>query len=126
MGEEIASQNNIKIEKKFFGLISSATFEPTGSKIDGYQLYISRKANNLVYDMMDATEVEQLDHLLEKGKKVEYNSNGNEMLDVCMSRDHKFVALQRFCYENYLYQKATEVKYFEAEKAEKVAELLGL
>lgn len=126
MGPELASLNHISIEKKLFGLIINAIYLPTKSKIDGYKLYLSQKGAKTM-DLLMKTEKEgDIDSIVESGNKIEYDANGNEKIDVCVSKDHHFLALQRFCYKDYCYAKASDVRIFEDEAAKKVSSILGI
>lgn len=126
MGQELASLNHISIEKKMFGLRNEAVFSPTGSKIEGFELYVTPKALGLVESILNAEEEKDIDNLLNQGKPIEYSANGCEKLDICMSKDKNFIALQRFCYKDFYYRKSSDVKFFEESAAKKVAALLGL
>lgn len=126
MGEALVAHPSIHEKKTFFGLKKEAYYAPTNSIIKGYDFYPTEGSTHLVKQLMSTEKVEEATHLAESGKKIEYRDNGTERLDVCLSKDRQFIALQCFCYENYYYRKTTEVKYFEGEAAEKVSEMLGL
>lgn len=92
-------------------------YVPTGS---------TASQRSLFYDLQHLTV---LKNLIEQNKMdaetaVKSEGSGNVRLDVLMSKDGKFAALQLFQYVPYTYTAVTPVKYFSGEEAASVAAFL--
>ena len=126
MGEAVASHPNISVKTSLFGLKKDFVYTPTGNKLKGYELNIKGDGCRIAHNLMTAKTAQDLDTMIEKWERLIGNPNGNERLDIALSADKQFVALQHFRYENYLFVELGEPRFFEGEDAFKVTKLLDV
>ena len=105
---------------RFFWKTKQLVYAPTGSGM---------KERTMFYG---SAVLDQLEHLIESGdfsnntfRKLKSSSSGNVRLDVLISNDANFVALQLFQFVPYTYTAVTPVVYFSGENAREVAEFLN-
>lgn len=126
IGDAMASHPHIDIKKRWFGIEEDVFYTPTGKKINYHEMYVKGKSCAIIDNLMHSESAEEIDDLLKSRTKLETSSNGNERLEVCLSDDQNFAAIQTYRYEGYIYRKLNDVRIFEGETAQKVAELLNL
>ena len=122
MAEAVSKYEQVEVKKSLFGLFSHAFYRPTQSRIDSVDMFFKRESKEdleLLLSVSASNVCEQLAHM-----KLCQVPNGNLRLEVCLSRDHKFVALQLSQFQNLLYRPLSEVIYFEGEIVENIATLL--
>ena len=119
MASAVFEKSCIKVEKKFFGLMTKVTYVPTNSPIVGETFEYSVSEGDKLNQLVTAAPNE-VDFILQKvGRPVE-SSNGHWMVSICYSKDHKFVALQLSEYIGFDYNKIGEIRFAEGEDAEKL------
>lgn len=126
MGEAVASHPNINVKTSWFGLKKDFVYTPTGNKLKGYELNIKGDGCRIANNLITAKTGHDLDTMIEKKERLIDNPNGNERMDIVLSADRQFVALQLFRYENYLFVEVGEPKFFEGEDAMKVTKILDV
>ena len=118
MGSQLLSDPRITTVSTLFGLSSKAVYVPTGSKI-----------SSSVYEY-SAQEEDKLKHLLPLAdaarnvKTLKSHDIGNLRLEVCLSADHQFAAMQLFRYSNFVATPVTSLSVYEQADAATVAGLL--
>lgn len=123
MGSLLLSDPRITTVNTLFGLSSKAVYVPTGSKI-----------SSCVYEY-SAQEEDKLKHLLpltgaaladaaRNVKTLKSHDIGNLRLEVCVSADHQFAAMQLFRYSNIVATPVTSLSVYEQADAATVAGLL--
>ena len=126
MGEAVASHPNISVKTSWFGLKKDFVYTPTGNKLKGYEMSIKSDGCRIANNLITAKTEHDLDTMIEKKERLIDNPNGNERMDIVLSADRQFVALQLFRYENYLFVEVGEPKFFEGEDAMKVTKILDV
>lgn len=122
MAAAVSSYKNISIKKGFLGLSQKAVYVPSQSPV-----------KVIIYDYAPA-EGERLERLLTmplekmaveiqvKGKPVPA-AIGHFRLEVCISDDRQFCALQLFRFVDFKYNPAFPVKFFEGKDVELISQL---
>lgn len=105
---------------RFFWKAKQLVYAPTGSRI---------KEQTMFYQ---SVALDPLIHLVESGDffanicpELKSTSSGNVRLDILVSSDLNFVALQLFQFVPYTYTPITPVIYFSGEKAKEIAWFLS-
>ena len=121
MARTICADLRVSIRKSFFGLCTTLTYTPTQSIIDARQIELTPSEGDQLSRLMN----DGRDSLLKAAASVKLHPivNGNYKLDVCISRDHQFVALQLLKYIQLNYEPVTPLLIYEGEEAKAVAQL---
>lgn len=120
MAAAVSAYHHIIIKKSWFS--TKAFYTPTGSPV---------KAKVLEYS---PSEGKRLEHLLEmsaddmsaeiqKNGKPTIGANGNYRMEVCLSADNQFCALQLFRFADFNYHPLFEPRFFEGKDVENIAKL---
>ena len=123
MGQALLNNNNLTVKTSFFGLRKQLIYAPTGSPI------------KVIKNIYNADAVTPLRRIIESDNKglaaavkafrAEKLSIGNVELDICVSDDKNFVALQVLQFgEQYSYHPVTDPVFFEGEQARLVSSIL--
>ena len=123
MAEAVSSHPSIKIRHSFFGLIQSVIYEPSGSPVEivvqDYSPDDGERLEKLLF-----LPLERLKSEIESKGKPARTAIGNFRLEACLSRDHRFCALQLFRFVDFNYAPATEPLFYEGEAAETIVKLI--
>ncbi|MBR1594182.1 MAG: hypothetical protein IJ692_04480 [Alloprevotella sp.] len=125
MAKALSAHRNVTVRHSLFGLVQTAVYEPTQSKLDAAQYYYTSEGGTRLEALLKSSEA-ALDKALGACAHLERRAVCNVRLDVCRSRDAQFVALQLFRYEDYLYQPAGEARFFEGDAAARIVNTLNL
>lgn len=123
MGQALISNNNLTVKSILFGLKKQLVYIPTGSPVKAIKKNYHSDA------------ISSLRRIIESNSKglaaavKAFNSPtqpiGNVELDMCISSDKNFVALQLLQFgEEYAYHPLTDVAFFEGEQAQLVSSIL--
>lgn len=119
MASAVFEKSCIKVEKKFFGLMTKVTYVPTNSPVVGVTLeYATMEGDRL--NRLVVANPNNVETILQKVGRPVASSNGHWMVSICYSKDHKFVALQLSEYIGFDYNKIGEIRFAEGEDAEKL------
>ena len=124
MWETLASNPNIKIEKSFFGLRSTAWYTTTGQRITARTLeYAQHDGDHL----LSALSQSSADDIIKRmGDTVPTPTvNGNYMLEFASSADKSFLALRLLQFQQMIYEPVTPTLTFEGDEAQKLIELFS-
>lgn len=120
MGKTLSNHPHIQIIKSVFGLKQTVLYQPTQSCIDMFQYDYTPEAGLKLERVFNAPS-EKLEEMVKHTGKVSHTSVGNMHLDLCISRDHQFVAAQLFRYADLMFRPITDVKVYEGKEAEWLA-----
>ena len=123
MAETVCNDMRIKITKSFFGLCTTATYKPTGTRIRGYQNEYSLDVTWAIKSIIGATPG-KLSEETAKTSAITPSPNGPIRLDICMTDDQSFAAIQMLRFEDFDYQPTSEVRTFEGEDVKALAKIL--
>ena len=118
MASAVFEKSCIKVEKKFFGLMTKVTYVPTNSPVVGLTLEYPTSEGVKLNRLFTAApnDVESILHKI--GCPVE-SANGHWLVSICCSKDRKFTALQLSEFVGFDYKNVGEVRFAEGEDAEK-------
>lgn len=122
MAHTICKDARVDTRKSFLGLCTTLTYNPTQSIIDARQIELTPSEGDQLSRLMN----DGRDPLLKAAASIKLHPivNGNYKLDVCVSRDHQFVALQLLKYMQLNYEPVTDIMIFEHDEAQRVSAML--
>lgn len=119
MAQEVAMHPMIKKKDRLFGLLHNVVYKPTDSIIESYSNYYTEEDALLFKNLIESSE-EQFNDNIKMLTNVNCAPNAKFRLDLCISHDGKFVAMQLNHVTEDSTTHITSIRYFEGEKAEKV------
>lgn len=118
MGSDIAKNEHIVIKKSFFGLKEKIVYNQTGSEVEIKQIEYTTESGKQLEILLKAAKIK--DTLASIGK-IEQRPMSNVRLDICVSKDRQFIALQLFNYYDLMFHPVTGVRVLEGPDAGLVA-----
>ena len=123
IGQALLNNNNLTVKSIFFGLKKQLVYVPTGSPV------------KVIKKNYNSDAIAPLRRIIEndskglasavKAFKSQTKPLGNLELDICVSEDKNFVALQLLQFgEEYAYHPITEVAFYEGDQAHLVSTIL--
>ena len=105
------------MKKGIFGLSKKAYYSPTKSQIESYENYFCQEVGMQIKQIIDAP-LEKVDETIQSLPDFENQKTGDVRMDICISHDHKFVAMQLYKLENGNYEPMSKISFLEGESAE--------
>lgn len=124
MASAVSKHPHVSIKKSLFGLFAKAYYNVTKSQIGSYENSYSRETGERIKPLFSIEDKYVIGCTKDIGL-LHQQPNGNYRLDICISRDRQFIALQLFHFENLMYRPVTDVRYFEGEQAEAIEKLFA-
>jgi len=121
MAAALSAYQNIEIKKSLFS--TKAVYTPTQSQAKAIILEYSPSEGERVVRLLDMPLDKMAAEIQEKGKPVA-GANGNFRLELCLSDDRQFCALQLFRFGDFQYKPVFGQRFYEGKDAEAVALLL--
>ena len=121
MAAAVSVYKNITIKKSLFS--TKAVYMPTGSPIKAMVLEYSSTEGERVERLLSMPLDKMAAAIGQTGKPVT-GVNGNFRLEVCLSDDHQFCALQLFRFADFSYRPLFEPRFYEGKEAGYLAKLL--
>ena len=121
MAAAVSAYKNINIKKSLFS--TKAIYTPTSSPVKAMVLEYSPSEGERVQRLLEMPADKMAVAIEQKGKPLA-GVNGNFRLEVCLSEDRQFCALQLFRFADFSYRPLFEPRFFEGETVEYVAKLL--
>lgn len=124
MAKTVSQHSHVAMNHTFFGIITTARYTETGSLIDSFENFYAKIEGEELRGFLSLSD-DQIQNR-KCWNRIAYNKEyGNYRLDLCLSRDHKFVAMQLYQFIAFMYRPVTDVRCFEGETAEHVLKLIA-
>ena len=120
MAAAVSAYKNITIKKSLFS--TKAIYTPTGSTVKTMALEYSPSEGEKVKRLLDMPLDKMTADIEQKGKP-KTGVNGNFRLEVCLSDDHQFCALQLFRFADFSYRPFYEPRFYEGTDVEYITKL---
>ena len=120
MAAAVSAYNNVTIKRSLFS--TKAIYTPTGSTVKAMVLEYSPLEGERVQRLLEMPLDKMAVAIEQKGKPLA-GVNGNFRLEVCLSDDRQFCALQLFRFADFSYRPLFEPRFFEGETVEYIAKL---
>lgn len=124
MAQEVASHPMISQQDHLFGLIHDVVYKPTESKVESYSNYYTEEDARLFKNLIESKE-NDLNVSLNPLENVMCNSKSMFRLDLCVSHDSRFIAMQLNHVNGDEITHITPIRYFEGEDALAVNEIFN-
>lgn len=119
MAKEVIKHPQIRETKGFLGYFKQAFYAPTASKVNSFSNYYTENDARLIKNLIDGPE-EDFSCNMEALDKVDCIKNAPFRLDLCISHDSQFIAMQLNHVVNGVVTHITPIRYFEGQMALKV------
>lgn len=120
MAAAVSAYKNITIKKSLFS--TKAIYTPTGSTVKAMVLEYSPSEGEKVKRLLDMPLDKMTADIEQKGKP-KTGVNDNFRLEVCLSDDHQFCALQLFRFADFSYHPFYEPRFYEGTDVEYITKL---
>jgi len=121
MAAALSKYEHIEIKKSLFS--TKAIYTPTQSQAKAIILEYTPSEGERVEHLLEMPLDKMAADIQQKGKPAA-GANGNFRLELCLSDDHQFCALQLFRFSDFQYKPVFEPRFYEGKDAEAVALLL--
>ncbi len=119
MSADLVKDQRVNKQKSFFGLSTTWTYAPTGSKLKPFKFEYSPEGGKAVEQAINASEDKRVDLLAKL--HVDHVSMGNYMLEAVRSDDGQFVAMRLYQYQSLRFQPVSPLCLLEGDDAAKLA-----
>ena len=120
MAAAVSAYKNITIKKSLFS--TKAIYTPTGSTVKAMALEYSLSEGEKMKRLLDMPLDKMTADIEQKGKP-KTGVNDNFRLEVCLSDDHQFCALQLFRFADFSYRPFYEPRFYEGTDVEYITKL---
>ena len=121
MAAALSAYQHIEIKKSLFS--TKVVYTPTQSQVKAIILEYTPTEGERVERLLDMPLDKMADDIQQKGKPVA-GVNGNFRLELCLSDDRQFCAVELLRFANFQYKPVFEPRFYEGKDAEAVAQLL--
>lgn len=121
MAAALSAHRHIEIKKSLFS--TKTVYTPTQSRAKAVILEYSPSEGERVERLLDMPLDKMAADIEQKGKPVT-GANGNFRLELCLSDDHQFCALQLLRFGDFQYKPVFEPRFYEGKDVEFITQLL--
>lgn len=121
MAAALSANEHIEFKKSWFS--TKAIYAPTQSPLKAIVLEYNPAEGERVKHLLDMPLDKMASDIQQKGKPVA-GANGHFRLELCLSKDRQFCALQLFRFGDFKYNPVVAPRFFEAGEVETITKLL--
>ena len=121
MAAALSTYQHIEIKKSLFS--TKAVYTPTQSQARAIILEYNPTEGERVERLLDMPLDKMAAEIKQKGKPVT-GANGNFRLELCLSDDRQFCALQLFRFGDFQYKPLFDPRFYEGADVEYIAQLI--
>ena len=121
MAAALSAYQHIEIKKSLFS--TKAIYTPTQSLAKAIILEYSPSEGERVARLLDMPLDKMAAEIQQKGKPVA-GVNGNFRLELCLSDDHQFCAVQLFRFGDFQYKPVFDPRFYEGKDVESITQLV--
>ena len=121
MAAALSAYQHIEIKKSLFS--TKAIYTPTQSQAKAIILEYTPSEGERVEHLLEMPLDKIAADIQQKGKPAA-GANGNFRLELCLSDDHQFCALQLFRFGDFQYKPVFEPRFYEGKDAEYITQLI--
>ena len=122
MAKEVALHPQIVEASHFFGLLKDIVYAPTSSQVESYSNFYNDNDAQLFKLLIDSP-TSKLEESLKPLETVETTDDGRYRLDLCISHDGQFIAMQLNRIAKDVTTHITPIRYFVGKDAERVDQI---
>lgn len=125
MANEVARNPHVVIRHHLFGMLTSVLYSPTQSPIESYSNYYDKEQGEFFLQLINSSDG-HLSEAIGNAHDIEVQPQGGcYRLDLCLSSDHRFIALQLNEVQGQSQRPLTPIRYFEGDQAELIENLFA-
>lgn len=124
MAPAISHEKDITISETYFGLCEKAVYTPTNSRIKAEIFEYSPNDGERLNSLLNSKS-EELEKQINRGVNISPIHVGNIRAEVCLSDDHKFLAVNLLRFSNFHYVPMSGVMLFHGRDAETASRLFA-
>ena len=121
MAAALSAYTRIEIKKSLFS--TKAIYTPTQSQVKACILEYSPFEGERLERLLDMPLDKMAADIQQKGKPAT-GANGNFRLELCLSDDHQFCALQLLSFGDFQYKPVFEPRFYEGKDVESITQLV--
>lgn len=118
MASALSAHPHIEIKKSLFS--TKAVFTPTQSRVKAVVLEYTPSEGERVARLLSMSPSEMIADIRQKGKPAA-GANGNYRLELCLSDDQRFCAVQLLRFGDFQYKPVIEPRFFEGDDVAAIA-----
>jgi len=122
MADEVAKHPHITYSKGLFGKFGQVVYSPTSSKMESYSNYYNEAVARQFQTLINSND-ENLSQSLKPLLNTKCEDSTNFRLDLCISHDSRFIAMQLNHVADGTITHITPVRYFEGDEAQMVDDI---
>lgn len=122
MSKEVSKHPSIKETHGFLGCFKRAIYSPTSSIVESFSNYYKECDAKLIKKLIDGKD-DEIDRNLEALSGIDCTKDASFRLDLCISHDSQFIAMQLNHEANGTLTHITPIRYFEGAMAQKVEDI---
>jgi len=122
MANEVSQHPHISVNKYLFGWLYNVVYSPTDSEVESYSNYYEQDIASKFRNLINSKE-EEFDQYLQPLINTQCLEIGAFRVDLCISHDAKFIAIQLNHIADGVMTHITPIRYFEGEQAQMVQEI---
>lgn len=123
MAQAIFANENISVEKAFFGLKTKLTYKPTGCSIEPKDYDFAPDMGEKMLKVIKAP-AGKLEAAVANAGKIATTPIGHFHLEVCQTTDGQWAAMQMFRFQDFKLQPETDIIYLEGKDVQLIMGLL--
>jgi len=116
MAKEVAKHPSLSQSRGFLGYFKHTFYAPTGSMLQSYSNYYKESDARLFKQLIE-TPSEKLLQYVPSLQEVDDSDESNFRLDICVSQDGQFMAMQLNHVDGEAITHITPIRYFEGKEA---------
>lgn len=125
MAHAISQGNDITISKTCFGLCEKAVYNTTGSPVRAHIFEYSPSNGESLAALLDS-KTEEIERHINRGVSISHTPVGNIRMEICVSDDRQFLAVNILRFSNFRYESMGCVRFFRGKDAELASRLFEL
>jgi len=122
MAHEVSKHPQIKSTSGIFGHFKTVIYVPTESKMESYSNYYKESDARLLKNLIECPD-EEIEQKISALSETDSINEANFRLDLCISQDAQFVAMQLNHVADGVITHITPIRYFVGQMAQRVEEI---
>jgi len=123
MAKEVANHPHINSTKGIFGKFRHVVYTPTSSTMESYSNYYNEAIARQIQTLINSKAEVELQQSLTPLLNTKCEDSADFRLDLCVSHDSKFIAMQLNHVADGVITHITPIRYFEGEEAQMVEDI---
>lgn len=119
MSHEVSKHPKLNVTKGFLGFFRKVIYTPTDSPVESYSNFYAKQDAERIRDLINCSD-EKAQSQVDTFKTIETQPDSSFRLDLCVSDDAHFIAMQLNHVANGVMTHITPIRYFEGALAQQI------